>query len=317
MSRIIDGHTHIASTKYMPRSFLEGVVDNIMAESSLSPIALPRRKILDHMISFYQDHDGRAQLEEMDKANVESSIVLLPDFTYTLRDCELTIEEMFKQHAEIVAKANGRFIVLAGVDPRWGRDGFRLFADGIEKYDFAGLKLYTPCGYRADCEELKPFYEYCEEYCLPIVLHVGPTSPVLSFSSAHPMEIDDPARRYRNISFIMAHGGLNHQDDCIDMCRYRPNVFLDVSGCQAMAADPHSRHKFINLFRSRIPHKVIYGTDWPLNRRATANKILVDAICSSNVLDPPLNATESALVMSGNVARILQRSKARHARKGH
>lgn len=303
--KIIDGHTHIASMHFTPMAFLEGIADNIAAQMVLSPVSLSRSKLIDRMLADYQDDDGSFHVKEMTRQGIEKAVLLLPDFTYALPGNALSIEEMYFEHYAILQKHPGKFEVFAGVDPRWGSDGFQLFVKGIEAYGFKGLKLYPPCGYRPDSELLTPFYEYCNTFHLPVLLHIGPTSPALSFSEALPIYIDRPARLYKNIPFILAHGAVSYPEQCIQLCKYRPNVYLDLSGAQSSAGDALQAGALVQLFSSGINHKIIFGTDWPVNKHASVNRRLINMLSNEQEVKPYISLKESALILAGNMARIL------------
>jgi predicted TIM-barrel fold metal-dependent hydrolase len=243
--------------------------------------------------------------------------VLLPDFTYALKGGLLTIAEMYREHATILAQYPGRFFVFAGPDPRWGKDGFDLFVKGIEEYGFTGLKIYPPCGYRPNADVLKPFYEYCNEHSLPVLMHTGPTSPVLSFTEAHPSYVDEPARKYENISFILAHGAANYQEECINLCRYRRNVYLDLSGAQQLALDARSAPEFVRVFTKGINHKVIFGTDWPINHHPHLNRKFVEMLWKPGQANGYLSERDAELVLGGNLRHILSLSKLKRSAADH
>src|SRR5690606_26723281 len=90
----------------------------------------------------------------------------------------------------------GRFYVFAGVDPRWGLDGIRLFERGVGEYGFHGLKLYPPCGYSPSDPRLYSLYEICASRGLPVLTHVGGTSPALAFDTSDPILLDQAARSF-------------------------------------------------------------------------------------------------------------------------
>jgi len=305
---LIDGHSHIASTRFTPLSFLEGVADNIEVKLRASGFPVSRSRILDQFQRELCDHQGDAQVAAMDKAGISRSVLLLPDFSFALPDTELTIDEMFQEHRAILQRHAGRFEVFAGVDPRWGRDGLDLFIRGIEAYGFSGMKLYPPCGYQADDPALTPFYEYCDANHLPVLLHIGPTSPALSFAPAQAMWVDEPARRYRNIPFILAHGAVNDQVQCIQLCKYRPNVYLDLSGAQHSIDVRGNAPVLTTLFESEINHKIIFGTDWPINNHEAINKRL-----RAFIVDPDnaISDHDARLMLAGNMQRLLDGSMPR------
>jgi len=308
---IIDAHSHVASTRYMPRPFLEGIVDNMMEQLRPFGASFVRSSVMDRVLSGYQDHDASVQLAAMDELGVARSVLLLPDFTYALKGGELTIAEMFAEHGALLQRHSNRFVVFAGVDPRWGTDALNLFIHGVENLGFRGLKLYPPCGYQADSPLLEPFYEYCDSHGLPVLMHMGPTSPVLSFNEAHPRFVDAPARRYRHITFILAHGAVNHPEACIQLCRYRPNVFLDISGAKIETDLPALR----TLAAVDIPHKVIFGSDWPIVQPKSV-RLLINRLTGTETgtgipaSEPallPRNATK--LVLGANIRYILDKAR--------
>ena len=301
---IIDGHVHIASARYVPIAFLEGVADNLAEQARTVGATLRRARILDKLLETYQSHAGDSLIAEMDRNGIDHCVVLLPDFTYRLPGGELSIAEMHEEHAEILNRHRSRFRVFAGVDPRWGTDGLDLFVNGVENHGFSGLKLYPPCGYAADDKSLDPFYEYCHENRLPVLLHTGPTSPVLSFDEASPRYVDTPARRYPNVPFILAHGGTNEPDQCVQLCKYRPNVYLDVSGSQESLSNPYQKSRFLDLFSRNVNHKLIFGTDWPVNAHGDSNRALIDSIVEMTTSGLPKR--EANLILGGNINHLLR-----------
>lgn len=290
--RIVDGHSHVASLRYVPLAFFEGVVDNMVEQMRSAPVQLPRAKLLERLLEGYQDSDATAQLREMDALGIAKAVLLLPDFTHALPGGSLTIEEMYREHARILAAHPGRFEVFAGVDPRWGQDGLRLFIEGVERHGFKGLKLYPPCGYRPDSPLLAPFYEVCQDLELPVLIHIGPTSPALSFEEAQPLYVDAPARRYPKVNFILAHAAVNWREQALQLCAYRPNVYLDLSGAQ--------NQPIADLLGGELTHKIIFGTDWPLNHHRSLNARLIKTVLASA---PTPQAAQ--FMLAGNLDRLL------------
>lgn len=258
---ILDSHCHIASTDFIPRAFLEGSVDNVVSRLRAEGVPADRAKILDLYLSRMADHHGDGLVAEMAAAGIDRSILLLPDFTYALRDSTLSVAEMFERHSLILKRHPGKFLVFAGVDPRWGGDGVALFEKGIAEYGFAGMKLYPPCGYRAGDRALYPFYEICAARGLPVVVHTGATSPALFFEFADPLHVDQAAHDFPGVNFILAHGSTVHVHDCAMMCSFRPNVFMDVSAYESRPLE-----LLRETFTRGVNHKIIFGSDWPVFR---------------------------------------------------
>ena len=301
---IIDCHCHIASGEHIPKSFIEGSVANMVAAFSASGVPVTSKKLMDLFDQKMQDPLCDALVAEMSAAGISKSILLIADFTYALKDCVLTIEEMFHKHREVLKRHPGKFEVFGGVDPRWGKDGLVLFERSIVEFGFRGLKLYPPCGYSPSDPALFPFYELCAHHRLPVLLHVGPTSPVLSFATSNPFLIDEAARRFPTVNFILAHGATASTDECAEMCRFRPNVFLDISAFQTLAQQG-MEVALKKTFSRGINHKVLFGTDWPVFRLQGNQSEFVEAVIAEDGPMDELNSSQQCLILHRNIERLL------------
>src|SRR6185437_6424454 len=97
----------------------------------------------------------------------------------------------------------------------------------VRDHQVDGLKIYPPCGYTASSRLLYPYYEICRNYRIPVLSHIGATSPALEFEPARPIYVDVPARDFPEIDFILAHGALHYADECLMLCENRPNIYVD------------------------------------------------------------------------------------------
>jgi predicted TIM-barrel fold metal-dependent hydrolase len=305
--KIIDAHCHIASGEHIPKSFIKGSVANMVASFSANGLPVTEKKLLDMFDQKMQDPLCDALVAEMSAAGISKSVLLIADFTFALKDCVLTIEESFQKHREVLARHPDKFEVFGGVDPRWGKDGLALFERSITEFGFRGFKLYPPCGYSPSDPALFPFYELCAHHRLPVLLHTGPTSPALSFTTANPYLIDEAAHRFPTVNFILAHGATAFTNECADMCRFRPNVFLDVSAFQTMAQQGMGT-VLKKTFSQGINHKVLFGTDWPVFRLQGNQQAFVEAVLEGDEEDGPmseLNPLEKSLILHKNIERLL------------
>jgi len=303
--RIVDAHSHIASLDFIPQVFVEGVARNIAASLEARGMAIPVSRLIDRIAATLQDPDGVQQIAEMEAAGISRSVLLIPDFTQVPGGLRLSIEEIFLAHRELVERNPGRFVVLGGVDPRWGRDGLELFERSVRDWGFAGLKLYPPCGYSPSDERLFPFYEICAARSLPVLLHTGPTSPALSFDYSSPFHLDLAARSFPGVNFILAHGAVHHVEDCALLCEYRPNVYLDISGLQGKLAVDRETRQYRHLFHRGLSHKILFGTDWPLFRMQVDQKGFVAELLGEDGLLAGLPQGDRELIFHKNVERLL------------
>lgn len=306
---VIDAHVHVASTHFVPRRFVEGAARNMAVKTGRRGAAVSPGQALSLLEAQHQDHCADQLVASMDEAGVARAVLLLPDFTRVL-PCERSIDEMAEEHHRIRLRHPGRFHVFMGADPHKGRESLDLFERAVASYGFEGLKLYPPCGYSPSDERLFPFYEICRARHLPVLIHTGPTSPVLSFEYSSPLCVDRAAAQFGDVNFILAHGGVNHVHEAVLMCAYRPNVFLDFSGFTSALHPGGWSRQLEELFRLNINHKVIFGTDWPLSRLTGTHQGLLELLLAPSGPLAGRREYEIEAIMHGNIERLLQHAPA-------
>jgi hypothetical protein len=302
--QVIDFHCHIAAEMCFPPSFREGVIANIAVALEAKGIPATKDKVAKLYAGTLQDPMCDQLVAEMDEAGISEAVLLIPDFTYALKDSTHTIEELISHHRVVRDRHPGRFRVFAGMDPRWGSDGIALFERSVTEYGFDGMKLYPPCGYTLSDPVLYPFYEICAAYGLPVLTHIGATAPVLDFELAQPIHIDKAARDFPGVDFIFAHASVHYTDECAMLCNNRPNLYLDVSGYEASASA-----RLNALLRRGINHKVLFATDWPIFRLQGRQVAFMDRLITDGILPDTMSDAERALFFAGNAARLLAKKK--------
>jgi uncharacterized protein len=305
---IIDSHCHIASEEHIPRSFADGAIANMMVLLEAQGTPLSRKRVADLYFTKMQDPLCDELVAEMDRAGIAKSILLVPDFTWALKDCRLTIAESFDKHRQVLERHPGRFEVFGGVDPRWGADGVALFERSLDEFAFRGMKVYPPCGFGPSDPSMFPFYELCASRRLPVVVHIGPTSPALSFTTSYPFGVDEAARRFPDVNFILAHGSISFTEECAMLCAFRPNVYLDLSAHQK-SVRAEGAHGSVKTAVSRgINHKILFGTDWPVYRMQADQQTFVESLTAADGALADLNESERAMILHRNAERLLAAS---------
>jgi predicted TIM-barrel fold metal-dependent hydrolase len=304
--KIIDSHCHIASEEHTPMSFIEGSVANMVGALSAQGLPATPKKLIAMFMNKLQDPQCDFLAQEMEEAGISKCVLLIPDFTYALKDCKLTIEESFHRHREVRLRHPGKFEVFGGVDPRWGKDGVALFERSLAEFGFSGFKVYPPCGYSPSDPSLFPYYELCAHHRVPVLLHIGPTSPVLDFTVSNPFQIDEAARRFPRVNFILAHGSVSFVQECIMLCRFRPNVYLDISGYQATLGYDPAATAVKQIVSVGINHKVLFGTDFPVFRLQGEQKDFIEPLIREDGALADLSEREQSMILHANVERLLE-----------
>lgn len=301
--RIIDAHCHVASTRFIPKGFVEGTARNIARRLAASGVQRGEQVLVDAIVQQHQDHQADGLIGDMDQAGIAQAVLLLPDFTFVMPG-PLSIADMLDEHLAILARHPGRFGLLAGVDPRWGQAGIDLFERPLEAGLLHGLKLYPPCGYSPSDRSLYPYFELCRHHQVPVLTHVGPTSPALSFEFANPWCIDRAAQDFPEVNFILAHASMHFTAECVALAEYRPNVYLDFSAFAGAQPPGAWKTGLKSLFDKGINHKILFGTDWPLFGGASRHERLIRAFTSEAGPLSGVAAAQRGWIMAENAARL-------------
>ena len=191
-----------------------------------------------------------------------------------------------EQIARIVARYPDRFIGFAFVHA--ARDAGRIFdmvRHAVTRWNFRGIKAHG--------HEAMPTRELCEAaraFRVPLLVDVAGKTQV----------IDMLAPQYPDVKFIVPHFG-SFGDDwsahqrVVDQIVHYPNVYADTSGVRRF-------DYIVQAVKRAGPRKVLFGSDGPwLHPGVEIQKI--------RLLGLPRD--EEALVLGGNIIRLMSRSQVR------
>jgi len=312
----LDAQVQLGSELAIPRAFIEYQADNACHRMAAHGHAVRRDRIRERVFALYQDDDADRLVAEMDEAGIALAFMVAPDFSH-VADCALSPPELAELHHRVSRRHPGRFRVFWGVDPRAGQDGLDLFERCVSEYGFAGLKLYPLCGYSPSDRRLYPYFEICARYRLPVISHTGPGWGPLDFTFGRPLLIDEAARDFPSVDFVLGHGGVTHVDEASYLCAHRPNVHMDISQFHSvLSADGWQRH-LNRLFRQGLEHKILFGTCWPSYRMSDSLGGLVKEFAEGTAVFDGVRRTSRELIMSGNGLRLLAKASGDGPGDGH
>ncbi|HEX6307143.1 MAG TPA: amidohydrolase family protein [Longimicrobiales bacterium] len=134
-----------------------------------------------------------------------------------------------------------------------------------------GLKLYP--GYEpfyVHDPRMRVVYELAGEFDAPVMIHTGDTyDPAGKVKYAHPLEVDEVAVDFRDVTFVICHLGNPWITDAMEVIYKNPNVVGDISGFTL----GHFEERFERFMLQQVnevvafagdPSKLLYGTDWPI-----------------------------------------------------
>ncbi|MDP9347616.1 MAG: amidohydrolase family protein [Gemmatimonadota bacterium] len=133
------------------------------------------------------------------------------------------------------------------------------------------LKLYP--GYEAfyvHDPRMRVVYELAGEFQVPVMIHTGDTyDPKGKLKYAHPLEVDEVAVDFRDVTFVICHLGNPWFVDAMEVIYKNENVVGDISGLTLgqfserfesfMLAQLHDV-----LAYAGDPSSLLFGTDWPI-----------------------------------------------------
>ena len=170
---IIDMHTHLSDLRVYPDYWIQNIKENMALQfQKQMGYSVQDSFVQMYIKSMLSDYDCKRKIKAMDECGVKKCVVLQADFGYG-KKAEYSIEEITEIHYEAIKRYADRFIMFSGIDPRRGEAGVKLFRKSIEQYHFSGFKVYPPCGFEIDDERLFPYYEICDNYRLPVLIHIG------------------------------------------------------------------------------------------------------------------------------------------------
>jgi predicted TIM-barrel fold metal-dependent hydrolase len=277
---IIDIHAHLALNKIYPSSFITGMLTNTVSPSAELAKASTIQQIIRFSRIILNDENGANLISQMDKAGISKTVLLIVDGGLALGEAELTLEEIFAIHHNVLRNFPQRVIVFGGVDPRRGDMGFRLFKKGVFDYGFKGLKLYPPMGFAMNDERLDKYYSLCSDFNLPVLIHTGPSHDFLQNELADPKNIIETAKKFKNIKFILAHAGFSLNTPSVQLATSLPNIYCDIAGFykKFKLVDIDKMDMLEKIFHKSINQKILFGTDWPLFNIVSTLKGQVDII---------------------------------------
>jgi len=187
--------------------------------------------------------------------------------------------------ARAVKSFPDRLIGFVGVNP-WNAKAAVEVRRGFEVLGMRGLKLHpVRDSYSlAETRLVDPLLQVCSEFQAPVICHGADEW------SNTPWAFLEIARRFPNVSIIMAHGGQNWlREDSLDALRKAGNLYLESS----LMYTGYVRR----VVREISPLRILMGTDTP------TEVFEYEMTKIETAVEEP---TARELVMGGNIARLLK-----------
>jgi len=204
--------------------------------------------------------DPKALLEVMDASGVWRVALI----NYPSPDL-MGFDDSTNEFSARYAQANPeRILPFGGVHPRFTTDP-EGDVDRLVELGIRCLKIHPPHqlfpanAYTEGLAALGRIYRRCEARGLPVLIHTGTSIfPGARSKWGNPLEVDDVAIDFPDLTIIIAHGGRPlWMEEAFFILRRHRNVHLEVSGI------PPARLLEYFPRLGEISGKTIWGTDWP------------------------------------------------------
>ncbi len=204
--------------------------------------------------------DPKLLLQQLDDAGIWRVGLI----NYPSPDLMGFTDETNRFAAEYASTDPDRLLPFGGVHPRFTEDPEGQVEELLQ-LGIRCLKIHPPHqlfpanAYTVGLESLGRIYARAEERGLPVMIHTGTSIfPGARCKYGRPMELDDVALDFPDLTIIMAHGGRPlWMDEAFFILRRHKNVYLELSGIPPK--------KLLAYFPrlAEIGDRVVWGTDWP------------------------------------------------------
>lgn len=269
---VIDFHTHIAPHEQDTPGF-EGLMQDVLGSAEA--------------VREFERHyaDPENMIAGMREHGVDYSVALAEYSPLTTGFCtNEMVENYCRGHKELIP--------FCSLNPFIEQD-MPAALRNLHSRGFKGIKLYPSYNhYHLNDARMYPLFAVAQELGMPVLVHTG-TSIFKNtrLKYANPIDVDDVAVDFPDLTVLMAHGGrMAWYDEAMTMARLHKNVYIELSGIAVK--------KLLQLFpdMERFSHKFVFGTDWP---QVSPSKNIT-AIRSFG-----LSEAAQERILGGNAARIL------------
>jgi predicted TIM-barrel fold metal-dependent hydrolase len=163
----------------------------------------------------------------------------------------------------------GRVIQAWGaVDPFKGEVAIRQAKEAIEDLGMLGFHFHPIMGhFSMDDRRFYPLWETINALKVPVMVDVGTTGMGAGtpgglgakIRHAHPLALDELAADFPDLKIVAAHPGWPWVEEMTAVALHKGNVYWEMSGW----APKHVPAQLKIDIRSRLKHKIMFGSDYP------------------------------------------------------
>jgi uncharacterized protein len=171
--------------------------------------------------------------------------------------------------AEACRRHGDTLIPFASLDPHRGEAAVRAARRLVEDHGVRGFKFHPSLqAFWPSDRRFYRLYEAIEALGVTALFHSGqtgigaglPGGGGIRLKYSNPMELDDLAVDFPDLTIICAHPSVPWQDEALAVAGHKPNVYIDLSGWSPKYFPP----QLVRMANSLLRRKVLFGSDFPV-----------------------------------------------------
>ena len=202
--------------------------------------------------------------------------------------------------AEVAAANADVLIPFASVDPH-RVDAVERARRLIRDHGVRGFKFHPNLqAFHPNDRAIYPLYEAIAEAGLPVLFHTGhsgigsglPGGGGIRLKYSNPMDVDDVAVDFPELTIVLAHPSFPWQDEAISVALHKLQVYIDLSGWSPR----YFPEQLVRYANTLLRDRVLFGSDYPL---ITPDRWLAD------FAEADFKDEVRPLILKRNAARLL------------
>lgn len=198
-----------------------------------------------------------AMLREMDQAGIELTM-LDPMIGWSRRDQKLWGNYSIETLAGLVERSGGRVVAGAGYNPLRIVESLRDIERAVEDLGFKYVWAHPiSFGLAPNDKKMYPLYVKGIELGIPICIQVGQSAEPLPSQVGHPMNADEVALDFPDLTLVLTHTGWPWVEEWISMLWRHPNVYGNIGAYMPSDLDP----SIVRFMDGRGQDKVLWASN--------------------------------------------------------
>jgi len=260
---IADIHANLYHPKWYPQKFRDSLIRDFTRRQQAAGRNIEMSRAEKMLDSLLIDDDGTRTIKLMDKVGFDKKYIMIMDWGLALGEANRSISQINKDILGICARFPDRIKGFAGIDPR-REDATNILRRAIDEWGAIGLKLHPTTGWRMSDECTHRLVSVAVEYAIPVLVHTGKTTDVLTDKYAQPKDLVELATSFPNGNFIAGHSGYLQWPEFAKNPQTPENLYFDISGWQELVnGDSQKLAQLMDGILSYFPGRVFFGTDGP------------------------------------------------------